>query len=363
MTVRAQFDECVGFDAFAQGERSVDRRMGDDPAGYGLYVFSASPSARRVHRASARHRNGSRARRQSPAGSQGCRPGYRRPERRAARPAGRSPRPSGVERFCHRTEGVAMAERHHHREPHRAPERRIIEAEQQHGGHGRADDAAGPGDVPAAIVVLRRDRDADPQLRFAAERECGQCGLPAGYRLLGECDEHAMQAAPGWMTVARCVSSKSSTCAAKPAASATKCASTRSPRPGSVCRRRPAEQVAVPTIASTPGWCAAPIAKPSTFTSARFASCASGAGSAVRAARRADGECAGDAGRPIRFRSNCAYFVFNLVAGLEHALRVVVKQRMRVIGTDLPVLQACAYRAQPRESTSSCCVSRLKRYW
>jgi len=36
MTVRAQFDECVGFDAFAQGERSVDRRMGDDPAGIRL---------------------------------------------------------------------------------------------------------------------------------------------------------------------------------------------------------------------------------------------------------------------------------------------------------------------------------------
>ena len=81
--------------------------------------------------------------------------------------------------------------------------------------------------MPAVIVMLGRDRDPDPQLDFAPQEERAQRGRPRRCVAGASASSVAAIAAPGWMTVAKCVSSKSSTCAAKPLASAAKCASAR----------------------------------------------------------------------------------------------------------------------------------------
>ena len=49
-------------------------------------------------------------------------------------------------------------------------------------GARRADRAAGPGDVPAVVVVLGRDRDADAQLNLAAQHERAHRGGAARLR-------------------------------------------------------------------------------------------------------------------------------------------------------------------------------------
>ena len=76
-----------------------------------------------------------------------------------------------MEALGHRAEHLAQADRLRRRQPQRPAHLLFGQSEQPAARGRRAEDAGRAGDVPAAIVVRRVDRVADPALHLRAEHQ------------------------------------------------------------------------------------------------------------------------------------------------------------------------------------------------
>jgi hypothetical protein len=102
-----------------------------------------------------------------------------------------------MERLRHRSERFTVTERHRRCEPQRACQRRFVEPEEERGGDCGADDSARPGDMPAAVVVLGRDRDPGAELRLASDGERDERARAARARFRSECDKRRERCSAG----------------------------------------------------------------------------------------------------------------------------------------------------------------------
>ena len=135
----------------------------------------------------------------------------------------------------HRAEHLAQADRLRRGKAERPDHLLLGQAEQPAARRRRAEHAGRAGDVPAAIVVRRVDGVADAALDFDAEHQRMQEVASRHRPRFGEReDRRTRPGRPGWMTVFRCVSSKSKTCELMPFISAACSMSIRSRRPSTL---------------------------------------------------------------------------------------------------------------------------------
>ena len=113
-----------------------------------------------------------------PAGQRFCR-AVKTLLRKQRRPQPIARRVSHADAFCRHAQALAQAGRLCGRDAERGYQRAFTQTKQLAGGSRRAEHAASRGDVPALVVVLRRDRKPDACLDLVADHQGEQSVFPA----------------------------------------------------------------------------------------------------------------------------------------------------------------------------------------